>query len=195
MPRVVYNTATSLDGFIATSEHSLQWLFDVPGSAEAESAFPAFLEGIGALVLGSSTYDWVYREQDLGTHPETWQTYYGERPTWVFTTRDLPVAGPTIRLRQGAVADAWAEIAESAGDRDVWIVGGGDLVGQFADAGLLDEIRVSIAPVTLGAGQPLLPRALLSDRLSLVSAERAGSFAELRFAVARPAASDAPAPR
>ncbi|MEN2741014.1 dihydrofolate reductase family protein [Microbacterium sp. X-17] len=184
MPRVIYNTATSLDGFIATTDHSLQWLFDVPGAEDAESAFPAFLDGIGALVLGSSTYDWVYREQDLGAHPETWNTYYGDRSTWVFTTRDLPIARPTIQLRRGAVADAWPEIAASAGDRDVWVVGGGDLVGQFADAGLLDEIRVSIAPVTLGAGQPLLPRTLLADRLSLVSAERAGSFAELRFAVA-----------
>jgi dihydrofolate reductase len=185
MPRVIYNTATSLDGFIATPDHSLQWLFDVPGAAEAESAFPAFLEGVGALVLGSSTYEWVHREQDLGAHPEAWHAFYGDRPTWVFTTRELPVAVPTIRLRHGDVADAWAEIAESAGDRDVWVVGGGDLVGQFADAGLLDEIRVSIAPVTLGTGRPLLPRTLLADRLALVSAERSGSFAELRFSVAR----------
>lgn len=186
MPHVIYNTATTLDGFIATTDHSLQWLFDVPGSAEAEAAFPAFLEGIGALVLGSSTYEWVYREQRLAEHPETWHAYYGDRPTWVFTTRALPAAAPTIRLARGAVIDSWAEISASAGERDVWIVGGGDLAGQFADAGLLDEIRVSVAPATLRTGMPLLPRTLGPHRLSLVSAERAGAFAELRYAVNGP---------
>ena len=58
--------------------------------------------------------------------------------------------------------------------RDVWIVGGGDLVGQFADAGHLDEIRVSVAPVTLASGKPLLPRRLESDRLTLESVRQVG---------------------
>lgn len=186
MPRVIYNTATTLDGFIATADHSLQWLFDVPESGEAESGFPAFLEGIGALVLGSSTYEWVYREQRLAEQPETWHAYYGDRPTWVFTTRALPVAAPTIRFVRGAVVDSWAEISASAGERDVWVVGGGDLAGQFADADLLDEIRVSVAPATLGSGMPLLPRTLGADRLSLVSVGRSGAFAELRYAVSGP---------
>lgn len=185
MTRVIYNTATSLDGFIATTDHSLQWLFDVPGAAEAESAFPAFLEGIGALVLGSSTYEWVYRQQELAEHPDAWTAVYGDRSTWVFTSRELPIATPSIRLVRGAVEAAWERIATSAGDRDVWIVGGGDLAGQFADAGLLDEIRVSVAPVTLGGGMPLLPRTLLSDRVSLASVDRAGSFVELRYTVSR----------
>ena len=59
------------------------------------------------------------------------------------------------------------EIREAAGERDVWVVGGGDLAGQFADAGLLDEIRVSFAPATLPSGKPLLPRTLGADRLEL----------------------------
>ncbi|WP_307215402.1 dihydrofolate reductase family protein [Microbacterium sp. SORGH_AS_0888] len=185
MPRVIYHTATTLDGFIATTDHSLEWLFDVPGAAEAEAAFPAFLERVGALVLGSSTYDWVYRMQDLGRRPDGWRSAYGDRPTWVFMSRELPTAASTIRFARGEVADAWPDIAASAGERDVWVMGGGDLAGQFADAGLLDEIRVSIAPATLGAGRPLLPRVLPASRLTLVSAERVGAFAELRYAVSR----------
>ncbi len=55
----------------------------------------------------------------------------------------------------------------AAGDRDIWLMGGGDLVGQFDDAGLLDHITATIAPVTLGAGAPLLPRDIRSDRLTL----------------------------
>jgi dihydrofolate reductase len=189
MTRVIYNTATTLNGFLATDDHSLEWLFGVPGAEEAESAFPAFLEGIGALVMGASTYEWVARHEELAEHPERWHTYYGDRPGWVFSSRELPLAVPTLRLARGPVREAWAAIAESAGDRDVWVVGGGDLVGQFADAGLLDEVRLSVAPVVLTSGKPLLPRTLLSDRLSLVSAEPAGQFAELRYAVTHPAAS------
>ena len=77
----------------------------------------------------------------------------------------------------------WPEIHEAAGERDVWLVGGGDLVGQFADAGHLDEIRVSVAPVTLASGKPLLPRRLESDRLTLDSVHRSGQFAELVYSV------------
>ena len=66
--------------------------------------------------------------------------------------------GADIRFTQAEVPDVHAEMVAAAGDRDVWIVGGGDLAGQFADRGLLDEVVVSIAPVTLGSGAPLLPR-------------------------------------
>ena len=74
-------------------------------------------------------------------------------------------------------------IADAAGDRDVWVVGGGDLAGQFADAGLLDEIRISIAPATLPSGMPLLPRRLGADRLTLTDARQTGAFAELTYSL------------
>jgi len=93
------------------------------------------------------------------------------------------VPGADIRLRTGDVAELWLEILGAARDRDVWLVGGGDIVGQFADAALLDEVRVSIAPVTLVSGRPLLPRRLESDRLHLESARQAGQFAELVYSV------------
>jgi dihydrofolate reductase len=184
--RVIFNTATTIDGFIADAADSLSWLFAVPGSKEAESAFPAFLHDVGALVMGSTTYEWVYRHDDLAEHPEHWRSAYGARPAFVFTNRSLPlVDGADIRLRSGEVGRSWDEIRASAAGRDVWVVGGGDLVGQFADADLLDEIRVSVAPVTLGSGRPLLPRRLESDRLRLESATSAGQFAELVYSVRR----------
>jgi dihydrofolate reductase len=74
---------------------------------------------------------------------------------------------------------------EAAGDRNVWIVGGGDLVGQFADAGLLDEVIVSIAPVTIGGGAPLLPRRI---ELRLAEVGRNGDFVAAKYSVVRPPA-------
>jgi dihydrofolate reductase len=176
----IYNTATSLDGFLATPDHSLQWLFDVPGAADEDAGIADFLAGVGAMAMGSSTYEWVVEHESLIERPETWAAWYGDRPCWVFTTRDLPVVqGADIRFTQAAVEQVHAEMVESAGDRDVWLMGGGDLVGQFADRGLLDRVTVTIAPVTLGAGAPLLPRDLRSDRLVLRSVGRRGPVAQL----------------
>ena len=178
----IYLTATTLDGFIADEHDSLEWLFSVPGSGGAEEMLGPFMAGVGALAMGSTTYAWILEHEKLLERPEAWP--YPTTPTWVFSSRDLPlVSGADIRLVQGDVTPVHAAMREAAGDRTIWLVGGGDLVGQFADAGLLEEIRMSVAPVTLGAGRPLLPRRLMPDRLHLVSATQVGQFAELRYRV------------
>lgn len=118
-------------------------------------------------------------------HGESW---YYEQPAWVFTSRDLGTPeGADVRFAQGAVADAYEQLCAAAGDRDIWVVGGGDLAGQFADAGLLDEVVLSIAPVTLGAGKPLLPRRL---DLRLIETTRNRAFVTARYAVAGPLQED-----
>jgi dihydrofolate reductase len=184
----IYNTATTLDGFLATTDNNLDWLFEVPGADEAEAGIGDFLATIGALAMGSTTYEWMVRQESLLEHPETWTAWYGERSTWVFTHRDLPVIpGANIHFTQAPVAEVHAELVAAAGDKDVWLMGGGDLAGQFADAGLLDRIVATVAPVTLGKGAPLLPRDLRIDRLTLVSAEQRGQFAELTYDVKSPA--------
>jgi len=180
----IYYTATTLDGFLATTDHSLDWLFEVPGADEAESGLGDFMAGIGALAMGSTTYEWILEHEDMLEHPDTWLASYGDLPTWVFSHRDLPpIPGTGIRITSEDVRTVHAEMAAAAGDKDVWLMGGGDLVGQFDDAGLLDRVIVSVVPVTLGAGAPLLPRDIRSDRLTLTKAEQAGQFAELTYDV------------
>jgi dihydrofolate reductase len=178
-----YVTATTLDGYIADADNSLDWLFVVEREDDG-AGFAAFLEEVGAMVMGATTYQWVLDHEQLLEHPERWQAYYADRPCWVFGHRQLePVAGADIRFVQGAVAAVHPEMVQAAGGRNVWVVGGGDLVGQFHDAGLLDEVRVSIAPVTLGAGAPLLPRRI--EGLRLASVERNGQMVELTYQVPR----------
>lgn len=180
----VYNTATTLDGFLATADNSLSWLFEVPGADDAESSISDFLAGIGAMVMGSTTYEWLVEHESLIDNPSRWQEWYADRPTWVFTHRDLPVvADANIRFTQDDVRTVHAEMLAAAGERDIWLMGGGDLVGQFDDAGLLDRITATIAPVTLGAGAPLLPRDIRSDRLTLTSILQRGQFAEVTYDV------------
>jgi dihydrofolate reductase len=77
-------------------------------------------------------------------------------------------------------------MVRAAGGKNIWIVGGGELAGQFYDQGLLDELLVQVGSVTLGSGKPLLPRAITSPPLRLISVEAIGSgFAELRYEVPR----------
>lgn len=182
-----YYTASSLDGFVATEDHSIDWL-DHCGGEFSQTSYPAFIAQVGALAMGASTYRWLlkHREQVKATlgKDEVWPY---EQPTWVFSHQALPpVPDADIRFVQGDVKPVHEAMAEAAGGKNVWIVGGGDLVGQFYDAGLLDELIIQIAPVTLGKGMPLLPRRITTPAMKLISVERsAGVFAELRYEVAK----------
>ena len=183
-----YFTATSVDGYIADTDNSLEWLFEVPrnGGGGAEG-FGAFFAGVGAMAMGATTYEWVYAHERLDERPEKWREWYGETPTWVFTHRRLPtVPDGDIRFVQGEVAPVHAEMVEAAQGRNVWIVGGGELVGAFADRGLLDEILLGVQPVFLGAGAPLLPRRLTSKRVRLESARQDGQQVQLVYSVGAP---------
>jgi dihydrofolate reductase len=122
--------------------------------------------------MGSTTYEWILE------HGQGWPYDF---PCWVFTHRDLSVP-PDARVEQTSrdVAAVHTELVEAAAGQNVWILGGGDLAGQFADAGLLDEVVVFIAPVTLGAGAPLLPRRL---ELRLEETHLNGDFVTARYSV------------
>jgi dihydrofolate reductase len=134
--------------------------------------------------MGANTYEWVLAHEDLIGSPEKWREYYGDRPCWVFTHRDLPpIPGASLSFVQGDVEPVHEAMTEAANGRNIWLAGGGDLVGQFADRGLLDEILVGIAPVTLGAGAQLLPRRLTASQLELVEVTRQGQFARLTYRV------------
>ena len=108
MTKVIYNTATTLNGFLADDHDSLSWLFTVPGAEHAESEFGGFLDGIGTIVMGSTTYQWLLDHENLLEHPEKW--YYHGKPAFVLSSRPLPVvAGADIRLRGGEVAELWLD--------------------------------------------------------------------------------------
>ena len=175
-----YYTATSIDGFIADANNSLDWLMQfgdtaesVEGSEEEGPTYPAFIADVGALAMGSSTYEWIFDHEDLGHHPENW-VY--TQPAWVFSSRDLPpVEGADVRFVSGDVVPVHAEMLAVAGGKNVWLVGGGELVGQFHDQGLLDEVILTVMPVFLGSGAPLLPRHIATPPLKLVDTSRGGN--------------------
>jgi len=178
---LTYYTATTLDGWIADPDDSLDWLFRQEEGDSGDFGFDVFMARVGALVMGSTTYEWVLAHEAAGNG---WPFAL---PTWVMTHRELPARDGDVRFSSADVRDVHAEMTAAAGGRDLWLVGGGDLAGQFAQARLLDEVVVSIAPVTLGAGRPLLPRRL---DLELVAAAVNGSFVSARYRVAGPLLED-----
>lgn len=179
MTRMIDYTASTLDGFLATEDHSLDWLLTRESGDGGPFDYEKFIAGIGAIAMGSSTYRWVLDHAG----EDEWEY---DLPCWVFTHRnDLPVARTgdepgDIRFTQKDVRQVYDEMAEAANGRDLWMVGGGDLAGQFAERGLLDELIVSFAPVTIGSGRPLLPRHV---EMRLTELGQSGEFAVLRYEV------------
>ncbi len=177
-----YYTATSVDGFIADADHSLDWLFQFGEVEGMLDDYPSFIAEVGAMAMGSTTYEWIAQHTGFLDDPSKWEYTI---PAWVFSSRDLPrPEGLDLRFVAGDVAIAHAEMVAAAAGKNVWLVGGGDLVGQFHDHGLLDEIILGVASVTLGSGSPLLPRPITTPPLQLVEVKQFGTdFVTLRYAV------------
>ncbi|MFI7543712.1 dihydrofolate reductase family protein [Actinoplanes sp. NPDC049599] len=182
MAKTQYYTATSIDGYTADLDNSLDWLFEVDEGTD--NPFGAFFSGVGAFTMGAATYEWVLKNDNVLEEPENWHEMYGDVPCWVFTHRELPpVPDANVFMVSGDVQRVHEAMMVAAQGRNVWLAGGGDLVGEFADAGLLDEIILAMAPTVLGAGTPLLPRRLTSQQLALTHVAQMGQFAYLTYAV------------
>jgi dihydrofolate reductase len=180
--RTVYYCATSLDGYIAESDDNIDWLTGyqpVPLGPDVEpvgGAFPeeyeTFYDGIGASVSGSATYEWIL------ANSREWP--YAGKPYWVLSSRELPAPeGQDIRF-----GGTFEEMIASAAGRKLWIVGGGDVASQFAEAGLLDQVWVTVVPVALGSGKPLFGRRLPGGPMRLTAVlPRASGMVELRYEI------------
>src|SRR5436190_6731771 len=182
MTRLTYSTATTLDGYIADPDDSLDWLFRQDQDENGPLNYEEFRSGLGAGVMGATTYEWIL-DHESGSWPYT-------LPMWVMTHRDLrlPVEpkGP-VAFASGGVRQVYDAMVAAAAGKDLWVIGGGDLVGQFADEGLLDEVITYIAPVTLGAGRPILPRRL---DLELLEATQNKAFIAARYRCVGPLKED-----
>ncbi|MCI4673827.1 dihydrofolate reductase family protein [Candidatus Mycolicibacterium alkanivorans] len=171
----IYFTASSLDGFIVDQQGSLDWLTSRAIDVNGPFGYEAFNAGVGALVMGSTTYKWL-----LANEPGEWMY---PQPTWVLTDRpDIIAASHPVRAFTGAVTELHPLLTEAAGDKDVWVVGGGDVAAQFVAAGLVDEMIMSYAPCSLGAGAPVLP---LRSEWTLAETGVNGDFVCARWLVRR----------
>ena len=150
--RVTIHMAASLDGFIARQDGRVDWLEtsdEFAGGATLEPGFvEEFLKTIDCYVMGSRTYETALRFESQGFG---WS--YGQKPTFVLTTRDLPRTRDTVEFHSGDLAQLVNERLRPA-FRSIWFVGGGAVSGECLRLGLADEVRYSIMPVLIGEGIP-----------------------------------------
>jgi dihydrofolate reductase len=165
---VQYYAAQSLDGFIARPDGSIDWLQNYGAGADlgagpmSDGSYDRFYEGIGAVVMGSKTYEYVHE------HVSSWPY---EVPSFVFSSRNLTTLSGDIEVVSGDVGPVNERAVASAAGKNVWLVGGGALASQYVAAGLLDEVIVTVVPVVLGEGLPLFAQGV-SDELRLADLQR-----------------------
>ncbi len=176
MSSLQYFVASSVDGFIATADDKLDWLLQFDGFAGGMESYNAFMSDVGCIVMGGETFAWLM-EHEAGNWP------YPSTPCWVFTHHEhLAPRGADVTFVRGPVGEFVGDLKEEAAGRNVWIVGGGVLAAQFADAGVLDELIISIIPVVLGSGKPVLPMSGPTAPMELISSHTMGrGIVELRY--------------
>jgi dihydrofolate reductase len=174
----VYYCASSLDGYIAEADDSLDWLLNYQGTFEHATAEPGpmsegggyegFYESVRALVMGSITYEWLLDHLDVAGGGGQWP--YRGKPCWVLSSRELRLpegVGVDVRVVDASVGELYGEMAAAAGSGVLWVVGGGGVASQFADEGRLEEIHVTVVPVVLAAGKRLFERPLPRGSMQL----------------------------
>ncbi len=176
-----YFTATSLDGYIAGPNNSLDWLMQF---GSEDPSYGEFIQNVGAIAMGSSTYEWVL-EHDTFLDPEKPKPWPYQQPTWIFTSRTLKtVPGADIRFVKGDVRPVFKQMSEAAGGKNLWIVGGGHLAAQFHEYGLLDEMILTITPVILAAGSPLFTTSIIKPPLQVISVKQFGeAFVQIHLQI------------
>lgn len=143
-----YYTASSVDGYITDPEGTLDWLLSRDIDPEGPMHYDLLRKDWGAMCMGANTFQWILDNDEDG--------FAYTMPCWVFTHREFePHEG--ITFTDAPVREVHEQMTEVAGDKNLWVVGGGGLVADFHAEGLLDEVWVQYAPVTLGGGAPLLP--------------------------------------
>jgi dihydrofolate reductase len=173
---IIYYVASSLDGYIATDDGGVDWLTPFQSTGEDHGAGNLY-SSVDALLLGSHTYEFALK---LGHWPSP------DKPSWVFTRRDLRLLHPSITLTSQSPAEV-IELLRARTVRRAWLMGGGKLATSFRNAGLISHFIISVFPVILGSGIPLLaPTQSGKDSLRLVETKPfASGIVQLSYECAR----------
>jgi dihydrofolate reductase len=167
--------ACSLDGFIAGPDDDLSFLQDAPPPSEldvhddAVLTFEGFLGQVGAMLMGRNTHDVV---KGFGVWP------YGDMPVLVPTHRPMDPAADTVTAVSGDIGDLLARAQAAAGDRDVYLDGGA-VIHQALNAGLVDEMCVTLVPTLLGGGVRLFDGLIQKSQWAFVGHARMGHMVQL----------------
>lgn len=170
--KLILFIATSLDGYIATKDESLDWLFKVEG--DGDNGYSAFYEKVDTIIMGRKTYDWVM-EQENGKFP------YRNKECYVFSKSNL-MDNEHVKFINDDVISFTNTLKNKEG-KNIWIIGGGDLLLSFIKEQLIDEMIITVAPSVIGRGIPLFKEGDYELELTLKSMKKYNQFAELQYIV------------
>lgn len=173
MRKVILYIAMSLDGYIADSDGSVNWLSGETGGAEDDGAYAAFIKEIDTVFMGRNTYDQIVTELS----PDEWP--YAGLMTYVITHRKLP-SKADIKFIQGDPCDILREEKKKSG-KGIWVCGGASIIQPLVRAGLIDEYDISIIPTVLGSGIRLWGETDREIKLKLVRTEVRDGITELVY--------------
>ncbi len=149
--RIIVYIATSADGYIARPDGDVEWLNRRPRSGD--HGMRDFYKGIDTILLGRKTYDWSVAYQKK---MRSQRNVFDEKvANYVFSHRPPTKAAPGIQFVSEPVK-AFAERVRAKPGKNIWMMGGGELIASFLDAGEIDEFDIHVIPVFIGEGIPLI---------------------------------------
>jgi dihydrofolate reductase len=170
--RIVLFIAMSLDGYIATKDEKLDWLFRVDG--EGDNGYSEFFESVDTILLGKRTYDWIMKHE-AGVFP------YPGKDCYVFTRAELEDTDD-VQFVGGNIVQ-FAEALKKEDGKNIWMVGGGDILHEFLKEKLIDDLIVTVAPAIIGKGIPLFKEGDYELDLVLKGTRQFNQFVELWYEV------------
>lgn len=170
--KVVLFIAPSLDGYIATQDESLEWLFRVEG--KGDNGYSAFYETVDTILMGKRTYDWILKHVTDGFP-------YANKECYVLTRSALQETEHVQFINEDL--HHFVRKLKRKNGKNIWVVGGGELLRSMLEEKLVDKLIITIAPTLLGNGIPLFPKGNYQFHLQLKNVQRFRQFVELQYEV------------
>jgi len=170
--RLILYIATSLDGYIATEDDSLEWLFKTEG--EGDNGYSDFYNTIDTILIGRRTYDWIMKEES-GNFP------YKNKECYIFSKSKSGKEENVEFINQDLVS--FTNKIKRLDGGNIWLVGGGSLLQAFIKERLVDELIITIAPTLIGNGIPLFKNNDFEMELELMNIRKFNQFVEIHYKV------------
>ena len=168
--KIILYIATSLDGYLATEDDSLEWLFKTDG--EGDAGYSEFYETVDTILMGRRTYEWI-----INMEGENFP--YNNKDCYVFS-KTVSGENENVKFVHEDIVSFVNKLKEAEG-KHIWIVGGGELLHFFLKERLVDEFIITIAPTAIGKGIPLFKEAEFEFELTLKDMKRFNQFAQLHY--------------
>jgi len=169
--KVILYLAESLDGFIAETDGSVDWLQN--NSSAADQAYQQFYQSIDTVLMGRKTYQRAL--QLAGSYP------YQDKESYVFSTTLHNTDDPSTVVA-GNIPEFVRKLKAKPG-KDIWLVGGADIFTDLLKENLIDRLMITIAPVLIGEGISLVATQLTDVPLNLVESQQFDQFVQLTYDV------------